>query len=85
MELLERRIKVIVEGYGLLGSKLLLLGCCWKVYLGQWKNSKADAHGVNQWGNGDSYEGTWVGCLKHGKATDSFTNGDVYTGNYAYG
>ena len=54
-------------------------------YLGQWKNSKADGHGVHQWKNGDRYEGSWVNCLKHGKGSDIFANGDVYTGNYAFG
>jgi len=26
-----------------------------------------------------------VNCLKHGKGTDIFANGDVYSGNYAFG
>jgi len=34
---------------------------------------------------GDRYEGEWKECLKHGNGTDTFSNGDVYVGQYKHG
>ena len=34
----------------------------WKdgsLYIGEWKDSKADGYGVHVWSNGDRYEGEW--------------------------
>jgi hypothetical protein len=34
---------------------------------------------------GDTYEGDWKNCFKHGKGIDRFTNGDSYHGQYVNG
>jgi hypothetical protein len=40
---------------------------------------------VHTWSSGDKYEGEWLQCMKNGKGTDFFANGDKYTGNYKSG
>ena len=42
-------------------------------------------YGVHVWGNGDKYEGEWLGSLRHGNGSDFFTNGDVFVGQYVNG
>jgi hypothetical protein len=34
---------------------------------------------------GDRYEGDWKNCLKDGKGSDTFANGDTHTGTYLKG
>jgi len=41
-----------------------------EVYIGEWKDSKANGFGVHTWANGDKYEGEWKEFLKHGTGTE---------------
>ena len=34
---------------------------------------------------GDTYEGEWLACRKHGRGADFFSNGDSYVGEYRDG
>jgi len=47
--------------------------------------SKAEGRGIHIWSSGDKYEGEWKNCVKHGQGTESFSNGDVFTGWYEEG
>ena len=36
------------------------------VYIGPWREDKANGEGIYTYANGDEYQGTWVNSLKQG-------------------
>ena len=64
---------------------ILLLNLYLNIHKGEWKDDKANGHGIYYHANGARYDGEWKDDLQHGFGIETWPDSSRYEGNYKEG